>query len=469
MNLKLTLTVVVFAFFSQIQLSYAQQGSWYYTHETSEPDELCFVPLERLEFTIKNTLDIERENCPVVIKRSEFPMPDIHEMWVTIVDPSLPSYEGPDDEVLKTYGGHQLRAEVNGHAIYHQLDDLDKDGIWDELFFQTNLKPNEEKQIYIYIGENIQGWNKHHTHANIGSYCRHQMPFWESENVGWKIWFANCVDVYGKRKPFLMSQHLYMDNMDGYGVAKINHDWGSDIQSVAQSMGGGAICLYEHPEIPDSISLPRQTPVQKEKAPEHSLWNAGQISDTRYAYEVVVNGPIRSIVKIKTMNWLSGNGSYDLEQFYTVYAHQSYSTCKVQYLNFAPFKSGVIMGCGIRKKPGEEHLYQKEGIIVSSGPEIIKDPEMIDERADWMLPFIGKAIAVKDEYKPEYQYTSFQNGQHTFKVTPDKENRFEYAIFAAWSEGSVYNNTTDFEHYVKKSARELNNPVEAIFVKKEKK
>ena len=283
---------------------------------------------------------MERKNHPVVISRDEFPMPDIHEMWITIVDPSLPSYEGPDEEVLAIYGGHQLLAEVHGHAVFHQLDDLDKDGIWDELFFQTDLKPNEEKLIYIYMGENIQGWNKHSTHANVGSYCRHQMPFWESENVGWKIWFANCVMYLPKGNLILMSQHLYMENLDGYGVSEINQDWGSDIQSVAGTMGGGAICLFEYPDKPDSISLPRFTPTREKMAPE-SFWNAGQISDTRYAYEVVVNGPVRSMIKIKTMNWNSGAGSYELEQYYSVYAHQSYSTCRVVYKDFQPRKAGV--------------------------------------------------------------------------------------------------------------------------------
>ncbi len=104
------------------------------------------------------------------------------------------------------------------------MGDLDKDGIWDELFFQVDIEANSTKTIYIYLGENIRGWNKHFTHANIGSYCPHQMPFWESENVGWKIWFANCCDVYAKRKPVLMSNHLYMDNLDGYGVSVLNHD-----------------------------------------------------------------------------------------------------------------------------------------------------------------------------------------------------------------------------------------------------
>jgi hypothetical protein len=295
------------------------------------------------------------------------------------------------------------------------------------------------------------------------------MPFWESENVGWKIWFANAVDVFAKREPVLMAQHLYMDNLDGYGVAEINRDWGSDIQSVAGTMGGGAICLYEYPEMPDSVSLPRFTPKQKKMAPGGSLWNAGQISDTRYAYEVVVNGPVRSIIKIKTMNWKSGAGSYDLEQYYSVYANQSYSTCKVRYTNFQPKKAGVKMGCGIRKKPGEENLYKNDGILISSGPEQIKDPENIDDRAQWLIPFVGKALVVKDKYLPEYQFTPNAGGNHTFKVTPDSKNQFEYMIFAGWSEGAVYNNQKDFEAYVKKTALEFNEPIDIEYEELEKK
>ena len=93
-----------------------------------------FKPVQKLEFTLSNTLDFDRENAPVTIKREDFPTPDVHEMWVTIVDPQLPSFEGPSEELLRLQGGHQLRTETNGHAIFHQMDDLDKDGIWDELF-----------------------------------------------------------------------------------------------------------------------------------------------------------------------------------------------------------------------------------------------------------------------------------------------------------------------------------------------
>nr|WP_294895121.1 DUF4861 family protein [uncultured Pedobacter sp.] len=438
----------------------AQDKNWY--------TQGNFLPEQRIEYTVVNDLDQARSNCPVIISRADFPIPDIAEMWVTIVDPSLPPSGDPSPELLKLQGGHQIRKEANGHAIFHQLDDLDKDGIWDELFFMTDLKPKEKKTIYIYMGENIRGWNKHYTHANIGSYARHLMPFWESENVGWKIWFANAVDVYAKRKPVLMADRLYMDNLDGYAVSQINKDYGSDIQSVASSFGGGSICLFEAPKFPDSVSRPRFTPRHDAIIPK-SLWNAGQISDTRYAYEVVVNGPLRSMIKIKTMNWNSGNGSYELEQLYTSYAHQSYTTCKVKYTTFLPLKSGVLMGCGIRKKPGEEDLFVHDGIIISSGPEGIKDPEKIDDRMSVIVDFIGKALVVKDKYKPQYQFVKAAAGNHTFKLTADKDHSYEYMLLAAWSEGAVLNTKEQFKNYVEQTAIEYNNPVKCTYTKKESK
>ncbi len=418
-----------------------------------------FRPLTRIEFILENQIDLMRKNCPVIIKREDFPLPDVHEMWITVVDPSLPPADEPDAEILRIYGGHQLKKETNGHAIFHQLDDIDKDGIWDELVFQTDFEPFEQKTIHVYIGENIRGWNPHGTHANIGSYCRHQMPFWETEYVGWKIWFANCLDVYAKRKAVLMSNELYMQNLDGYGVSAINSDWGSDIQSVAETFGGGAVCLFENPSTPDSVSTPRFTPVQARDA-QGSYFNAGQISDTRYAYEVVLNGPLRSMIRIKTMNWNTNSGSYEYDQYYTVYAGHSYCTSKVIFKIFDPVNQGVRMGCGIRKKPQEDWFLHDGGAIITAGPEGIRDPENIDDREEYLVEFIGTSIVVKDKYQPEYQYISSRQGNHAFKVIPDENKSFEFMLIAAWSEGPVLNNYKDFKDYTLNIALQYNSPVQ---------
>ena len=109
-----------------------------------------FAPRQRIEYKITNPLNRPITNASVIIIRENFPMLDLHEMWVTIVDPTGEPRPEPSDSVLNIKGGHQLRAEANGRMLYHQLDDLDKNGIWDELFFQEDMKANESKTIYIY-------------------------------------------------------------------------------------------------------------------------------------------------------------------------------------------------------------------------------------------------------------------------------------------------------------------------------
>ena len=90
-----------------------------------------FAPQKRIEFKITNPTNLEVQAAPVIIKREGFPMPDLHEMMITIVDPQGTPRPAPSDSVLNVQGGHQLRAESNGRMLFHQLDDLDKDGIWD--------------------------------------------------------------------------------------------------------------------------------------------------------------------------------------------------------------------------------------------------------------------------------------------------------------------------------------------------
>lgn len=417
-----------------------------------------FKPSLRVEIELVNTLNLERIDEPVVVPRSLLPMQDLQEMWITLVDPNGIPREEPTKERLRQFGYHEIRAEQNGRMLFHQADDIDKDGVWDEIFFITDLKPNERKKIYLYIGFNDRGWNEHTTHATIGSYCRHLIPFWESENVGWKLWYYTDCDVFGKRVPQLMSQHLNMQNLDGYGVPR---DMGSDIMGVGDSLGGGGIVLFEKPDAPDVVSRPRFTPART-KAGFEGSWNVGPVSDTRYAFDVVVNGPLRSMIRVKTFNWNTGAGTYALEQLYTVYTRQSYSTCKVTFSEFLPAGEGVMFGCGIKKHPNQSTTYQQGGTIVTAGSEEIVNPDDVDGIQKVMVDYVGAACIVKDLYHPAYQFVPAYSGNHAFKIAPTPDRSFEYLIAAAWSEGPPFDTADDFKRYVLDTGRKYNNPVHPI-------
>ena len=412
-----------------------------------------FIPEKRIEVTIANPLDIDSEQCPVVIKREQLPDRNIPVEWITPVDPLLPPSPGPTPEQLKEVGGGGVPfKETNGHYLEYQQDDIDKDGIWDELFFMIDLKARETRTVYLYVGYTERGLYEHRTHAALGFYARHTVPFWEAENIGWKLFYPTDVDMHGKREPMLTAYPEYQGNLGGYYMPR---QYGTDIMAVGNTFGAGGICLFEVPAYPDSVSRPRFSKYR----------GFGPVHDTRYAFDVVANGPLRSIIRVKTMNWRTDRGDYELEQLYTAYAHKSYSTCSVRFSDFNPETNAVMFGCGIREVMGEYTTWQKDGIVISFGKNFDPFPPLTYEGSkivyykDYKVAFEGIGLVVRDSYKPVYVNTKRFGGNHVMRVPVTSDHSFEYMILGGWSEGAVNTTEQDFMEYVKLEALKYNNPV----------
>jgi hypothetical protein len=416
-----------------------------------------FSPAQRIEIQLTNDLDEDRRASPVTLTPEQLPMlRGAQALTITLVDPTGEPRPAPDHERQAQEGPHGHLAEANGRAVDYQLDDLNADGLWDELFLQVDLKARETKTLHIYLGFQQRGWNPHRTHAGVGSYMRHTVPFWESEAVGWKLWFPTDADVYGKREPLLMSPRLYMENLDGYAVSRIDPAMGSDIMSVDDSFGGGGIGVFDQPERPNTVSRPRFTPTSDQE----NRFNGNGLTDTRYAFEVVTNGPLRSMIRVKTLNWDSGFGRYEVEQLYTAYAGQNYSTARVSFPTFKPKAAGAAWAAGIRRHDPEEISYQKGGVVITGGGENVRNPDDKDAVQNaFRIDYAGSALVVRDIYKPRYNFWTERQGNHVFRVEPTKAGTFEYMLAAAWSEGPNLKTADAFRDYVIKSAREYNAPV----------
>ena len=414
-----------------------------------------FAPATRVAITVKNPLNAARTNSPVVIRRADLPMlHDVHELSITLVDPDGEPRPEPDARTRALEGAHGRLKEANGRSFDYQFDDLDQDGLWDELFFMADFAAGETKTIYAYLGMQQRGWNPHRTHAGTGSYMRHTVPFWESENIGWKLWYPDSIDVYGKRKPQLMSPRLYGENLDGYAVSLIDSGLGSDIMQVASSFGGGGVGLIEDPAKPDVVSRPRFT------SRASGNFNGGPVSDTRYAFTVIANGPLRSMVRIKTMNWDTGAGKYELEQVYTAYAGHDYSTATARFTRFDTTRPDVRFAVGIRKHIGEDMVVANNDLALSAAPEVIRNPDDIEKvQPDFTVDYAGNAVAMKPAYRATYVFSSANEGNHllTAPMTPDRS--FEYLLAAGWSEGAVRKTEAEFRAYVERSVREYAAPV----------
>jgi neutral ceramidase len=432
----------------------AKSAGWY-----TEGD---FAPAHRVRVSAVNPLPFPREDCPVVITRAQFPEISFSEADIFVVDPALPSQPDPSREEAIRVGSGITFKETNGHHIPYQLDDLDKDGVWDELFFMSDFGPSETKTFYIYVGTNDRGVFEHETHAELGSYGRHLVPWWESKTMGWKLWYPTDVDLYGKRRPMLVADHEDTLNISGYTAESV---YGNDIMTVEDTFGAGGICLFEDAANPASPSRPRFSPAK----------GKGQIEDTRYSFDVVANGPLRSIVRARAMGWKTGRGEYEFEQLYSACKNKSYSTVKARYLKFNPPGPGVRLGCGIRKLANEFEFFHEGGVLMSLARDVdVFDPDVQKQFATRLqVKFLGTALVAKEKYSPEYRFTREYEGNHLLALQAlaplpkAGDLSYEYLIAAGWSEGSVNRTPAEFKEYVRKAAREFNHPIACAGVREE--
>ena len=442
--------LVLLLLITRIPPVWAAGDGWY--------EEGDFAPSVRVKIVLENTLDFYRTECPVTVPRGLFPIVNFGERDITIVDPLLLPHPEPTKEDLLRFGGHLPLGEKNGSYIKYQLDDLDKDGIWDELFFMTDIEAKSTKVIYAYIGFNNRGLYEHETHAGIANYGRHLTPWWESKVMGWKLWYPTDVDLYAKRDPMLVASKEYTENLSGYHVP---YEHGSDIMTVAGTFGAGGVCLFEQSAYPDSVSRPRFGPYRTSGVLNERVLYSDPINDTRFSFDVVVNGPLRSMVMVRTMNWRTGAGVYELEQYYTAYSGKSYSTCHVQYSTYLPDNSLTGLGCGIRKIMGEDDCIRRAGMVIS----IARDEPLLDannetiDRQRLVLDFFAIALVVPERFRPEYRFVPVFGENHAFFIPATDGLSYEYLIAGAWSEGSVNAAEDAFVNYMETTAREYNDPV----------
>lgn len=419
----------------------AQQGGWY----TEGKD---YAPSRRIKITVSNPLNMPVKGCPVTVPRTSLPYQNIPERWIGIVDPALPSDPEPTIEQLKAMSGYVRRKETNGHYVELQVDDIDKDGIWDEIFFMTDLKAKESRDFYIYIDAYERGLYEHKVHGSIANYGRHTVPLWESKDMGWKLWYPHDVDIHGKRDPMLTAYYEYSTNMSGYYMP---WELGTDIMTVASTFGAGGMAVFENPSDMEHPARAYHTPFK----------NQGPFNDSRFSFDLVYNGPLRSMIKVATKNWNSGKGFYELDQYYTAVAGKSWSRVESKFSKFFPPSADAKFGAGIRRIMNEYNSVNKKGMAISMGKDVearIPDEDIGDKVL--IVPWQGIAVSVKDEYKPEYYAMKNYGGNHLLSMPATPNNAFEYLIFGAWSFGKVNNNEKEFVKYVEEETLKYNHPAQ---------
>lgn len=185
---------------------------------------------------LTNTLKFERIDEPIVLQRSELG-------------------EIPADKIPVIV--------ISNNRIPSQADDLNGDGVWDELAFEYSFKPQEKiklsvefiskenapvypKKTKVRLGKRGEDGNyypvtyelhpKEHIAQSEPFLYQFEGPGWENDVVAFRQYLdsRNGKDIYGKKTSKLM--------IDSIGVMGSYHDlqwWGMDVLKVGNSLGAG--------------------------------------------------------------------------------------------------------------------------------------------------------------------------------------------------------------------------------------
>lgn len=396
---------------------------------------------QKLDFTtitLKNTSDLELKEKAVSVKRKQF------------------SFKNET-------AGYPILLCKND-TIPAQVNDLDGDGKWDELFFVIDFSAKEEKKLQLIWSQQNpefpvktsvrfgkrEGKNlpvhpdtqevlmANQVHKKLG-YQKYQTdgPTWENDKVGFRHYLdgRNSKDVFGKKLPGITPEDVGINSKgaveDNYHVM---YDWGRDIFPVGNSAGLGGFALLVDNKINRLGIIASDTINNIEKT----------------TFKIVSEGPVNSVLSYHYENWEVSGNKYQAQETSSIW----------------PGMYGYRNTISVNGLKGNEMLLvtlsnlnnQNPLLVIDSGDFVcfIQHDKLTYER-QWIL---GTAVIVpKDVYKGyiEAPKTGQLTDSYLIKLKVKNNQEISYYPIAGWelSQDKNFKDSVYFSNYVTNLAKQL--------------
>jgi Domain of unknown function (DUF4861) len=304
-----------------------------------------------------------------------------------------------------------------------QAVDLNDDGKFEELLFQTDLAPAETKTFELSVGER-QAYKREDFKA-YGRFVRERRDdfAWENDRIAHRMYGAaletwaqepltsSAVDVWTKRVRRLVINDWYM--LDDYH--RDNGD-GGDFYSAGKSRGCGGNGIWDGAR----------------------LYPSANFRDTR----VLANGPIRVMFELTYLSWDAGATKVAEMKRITLDAGQNIDRFESHY-----------------KVEGARPLMHAVGIKKAAGSTVVSSREK-----GWLRTWetlkgngqLGCAIIMDPAVIAEITEA---DGNYLVAARVPREGPAVYYAGFGWDKSGDFGGVDDWERYVDQSAQRLRAPV----------
>lgn len=385
---------------------------------------------QTITLQISNPTKIVRTDAPVAISLSEYG--DIKSALVTI----------------------------DGNEIPCQLDDFDKDGVFDELAFVTDLDKKQKKRVDITLYKNgtprtyqprtfaeivirnpkVTEKNKHDIYlssitvdketANSYNVLHHHGVAFESELIALRIYFdqRQTLDLYGK-----FHKGLELKDTQFYTSKEQKlQGYGDDVLWVGNTFGLGAL----------------------------RGWNGTEptmLSDVQHRTQrILAKGPVRTIIEVEDNGWTVSPSLQPINMIirYTLYAGHRDFNVDVRFNRNVPeyqFATGII-----NVKESEE-FTDKDGLRGCWGTDWPSTDTL-----NWKRETVGLGIYIPTLHRVSEQPANKDNYGYVVKAT---DNQLHYnLVYTSANEEFGYHQAKDWFNFLKEWKKELLSPIDVRIV-----
>jgi hypothetical protein len=378
------------------------------------------------QINLTNNLEIELIEQRITIKRSEFACNE--NQYIDLKD-------------------------LTGKSVPIQHDDLNSDGVWDEVAFEYSLDPLQSVSLYYdlteadnqlsfesktnaYLGYSPSR-NKQfesvasairpvdHVAMSVPYLYQYEGPGWESDLVAFRSYFdsRNGKDIFGK----ITSKNCLTDIGTGENYHSLQ-DWGMDILKVGNSLGAGSLALLKN----------------------DSVYRLGKTESAEF--RIVCEGPVRTIIELTYGGWQVENNNYSLMETITIWAGKRSYTSEVRLAGGTGLDTLVTGIVDLKKAPKSEIEESNYQIIYTHGNQsenndILGMGILISNKN-----FVGYKQAPESGDGITNTYMAFMkpiNGAYTFH------------FYAGWElESSDFSARENFDQALRNEAMSLNQIIE---------
>jgi len=349
-------------------------------------------------------------------------------------------------------------------TIPAQVNDLDGDGKWDELFIVTDFSPKEVKTATLSwsdtnpkfpIKTSVRFGKReaknlpvhpatdeilmaNQVHKKLG-YQKYQTdgPSWENDKVGFRHYLdgRNSKDVFGKKIPAITPEDVGINSKgaveDNYHVM---YDWGRDIFPVGNSSGLGGFALLIDNKINRLGIIGSDTINNIEKT----------------TFKIVSEGPVNSVLSYNYQNWEASGNKYQAQETTSIW----------------PGMYGYKNTISVNGLKGKETLVIAYSNLNNQNPLQVIDAgdfvcfilhDKLTYERQWIL---GTAVIVpKALYKGyiEAPKTGKLTDSYLIKLSAKNNQQVSYYPIAGWelSADSNFKDSAYFTNYVTTLAKQL--------------